>query len=70
MSKQKERAMPKQIIVKIKWSEDEEERIIDYVRANEVLYNVHHGTYRDAEAKNRIWLKLSQELHKDGKLWE
>lgn len=51
---------------KVKFSDDEEEKIIDFVKSNEVLFNVKHGKFRDAEAKNRLWLTLANELNKDG----
>lgn len=53
-----------------KFSLEEEEQIIEFVQKNEILYNVHHMQFRDAEKKNRLWLQLAdEELHRkaDGK---
>lgn len=49
-----------------KFSKEEEERVIDFVKSNEILFNVKHTKFRDAEAKNRLWLSLAKELNKDG----
>lgn len=46
--------MPK----KGKFSVEDEEKIIDFVKSNEILYNVKHKKFRDAVAKHRLWLKL------------
>lgn len=51
---------------KVKFTEEEEERIIDFVKSNEVLYNAKHKNFRDSEQKNRLWLRLATELNKDG----
>lgn len=51
---------------KIKFSLEEEEKIIDFVKSNEILYNVKHKQFRDTEAKNRLWLQLAGDLRMDG----
>lgn len=51
---------------RVKFSYEEEERIIDFVETNEILFNVCHKNFRDSEAKNRLWLRLAAELDKDG----
>lgn len=51
---------------KIKFTLEEEEKIIDYVKSNEILYNVRHKSFRDSEAKNRLWLHLANEMNIDG----
>lgn len=51
---------------KIKFSDADEERIIDFVKSNDMLYQVKHPKFRDSEAKNRLWLSLAKELNKDG----
>lgn len=50
---------------KVKFTDEEEERIIDFVKTNEVLFNVKHAKFRDSEAKNRLWLSLAKELNKE-----
>ncbi|XP_031639821.1 transcription factor Adf-1-like [Contarinia nasturtii] len=47
---------------KIKFSLVDEEKIIEFVKTNEILYNVRHAKFRDAEAKNRLWLKLAESM--------
>lgn len=51
---------------KVKFTAQDEETLIDFVKSNEILYNAHHKNYRDTEAKNRLWLKLAQSINKDG----
>ena len=51
---------------KVKFTDTEEEKMIDFVKMNEILYNVKHAKFRDTEAKNRLWLSLATELGKDG----
>lgn len=51
---------------KIKFSFEEEELLIDFVKSHEVLYNVKHKAFRDTEAKNRLWMKFAEQLDKDG----
>lgn len=51
---------------KIKFTDADEEKIIDFVKSHEVLYQVKHPKFRDSEAKNRLWLSLAKELNKDG----
>lgn len=50
---------------KLKFTLEEEEKIVDFVKNNEVLFNVRHKAFRDAELKNRLWLELANELHVD-----
>ena len=51
---------------RVKFTEEDEETLIDFVKSNEVFYNVHHKHYRNTEAKSRLWLKLAQKINKDG----
>lgn len=52
---------------KVKFTDEEEETIINFVKLNEVLYNAKHKNFRDAEQKNRLWLRLASELNRDGR---
>lgn len=36
------------------------------MKSHEILYNVKHLKFRDGEAKNRLWLKLANELEEEG----
>lgn len=51
---------------KIKFSLCDEERIIDFVKNHEILFNVRHPKFRDSEGKNRLWLQLADELNAEG----
>lgn len=51
----------------MKFSDEEEEQIIDFVKNHEILYNVRSKSFRDSEAKNRLWLQLGVKLGKEGK---
>lgn len=44
----------------------DEEKIIDFVKNNEVLFNVRHPKFRDTEGKNRLWIKLADKLNVEG----
>lgn len=54
---------------KVKFSKELEEQIIDFVKSNEILYNVKHKKFRDSEARNRLWLKLAESMEMDGKFF-
>lgn len=54
---------------KVKFSKEEEKKIIDFVKSNEFMYNLKHKKFRDSEAKNRLWLKLAGSMGKDGKFF-
>lgn len=45
---------------KIAFSLCDEERIIDFVKNHEILFNVRHPKFRDSEGKNRLWLQLAE----------
>lgn len=51
---------------KTKFTLEEEEKIIDFVKSNDILFNVKHKQFRDGEKKNRLWLQLAKELSSDG----
>lgn len=50
----------------VKFTAEDEEKIIDFVKSNEVLFNVKHQKFRDRECKNRLWLRLANEMNVDG----
>lgn len=52
----------------IKFTSEDEERIIEFVKSNELIYNVQHKNYRDSEMKNRLWTEFAQKIGKDGNL--
>lgn len=52
--------------MKVKFSWEDEEKIIDFVKSNEILYNVRHLKLRESESKNRLWLQLANELGMEG----
>lgn len=51
---------------KVKFTDEEEEKIIDFVKSHEILYNAKHKNFRDSEAKNRLWQRLGTELNQNG----
>lgn len=51
-----------------KFTIEEEEQLIDFVRENECLYNVKLKEYKDAQLKKRKWEVLANELKKTGKI--
>lgn len=51
---------------KTSFSFKNEMKIIDFVKHNDVLYNVNHENFRDTEEKNRLWLNLANELNAEG----
>lgn len=51
---------------KTKITQEDEEKIIDFVKLNEVLYNVKHKDFRNTEKRNQLWLKLANEINIDG----
>lgn len=51
---------------KSKFSRADEEKLIDFVKSHEILFNVKHKEFRNTEKKNRLWLELSTDLGTDG----
>lgn len=51
---------------KVKFSLEDEEKLIEFVKNNEILYNVRNKKFRDTEAKNRLWLELATEMGLEG----
>lgn len=49
-----------------KFTAEDEEKIIDFVKSNEIIYNVKHKKFRDTESKNRLWLTLANDLGMEG----
>lgn len=52
---------------KNKFTLEEEEKVIEFVKCNDMLFDVRNKKFRDSEAKNRLWLELANEMNKDGK---
>lgn len=51
---------------KVKFTPDDEEKIISFVKSYEILYDVKHKKFRDTEAKNHLWSQLANDLKCDG----
>lgn len=51
---------------KVKFTAEDEEKIIDFVKSNEIIYNVKHKKFRDTESKNRLWLTVANDLGIEG----
>lgn len=51
-----------------KFTKEEEEIIIEFVKSNEVLYKAAHAEYRNAIKKNRLWHQLGLQFNCSGKL--
>lgn len=51
---------------KIKFTSSDEEKLIDFVKSHEILYDVKHKDFRNTEKKNRLWLKLANDLNMNG----
>lgn len=58
--------MKRKMSKKLKFSVEEEEKIIDFVKNNEILYNAKHKQFRETERKNFLWLQLAKDLKMDG----
>lgn len=53
----------------VNWSGVEDETLIDFVKNNEVLYNVKHRDYRNSQLKQKLWSDIGSILdNKTGKL--
>lgn len=48
------------------FSAEDKQKLIDFVKFHEILYNVKHKDFRNTGKKNRLWLKLSTDLGTDG----
>lgn len=48
-----------------KFSVEQREQLIDFVKEHEQLYKVQHREYKDAEAKERLWKEIGRILNKD-----
>lgn len=51
-----------------RWPIEEEAQLVRFVRANAMLYSVHHRRYRERAAKQRLWAQLATQMNRNGKL--
>lgn len=49
-------------MTKIKFTAEDEEKIIDFVRKHEILYNKRHKEFRDSGRKQSLWLQIAEQL--------
>ncbi|XP_039281013.1 uncharacterized protein LOC120348702 [Nilaparvata lugens] len=49
---------------KTKFSKEEEEKLIDLIRQNEVLYQISHPDYRNSFLKNKTWKNIAATMEK------
>lgn len=40
----------------------EKKKIIEFVKDNEILYNIKHHKFRDSKMKKKLWAQLSDEV--------
>ena len=43
------------------------EQLIEFVRKYPALYNLSNPKYMNSSFKNEIWIKIGEEIEKDGK---
>lgn len=51
---------------KSKFTAEDKEKLIEFVKSHEILYNVKNKDFRNTEKKNRLWSQLSNTLNTDG----
>lgn len=44
----------------------DEEKLIEFVKSNELIYNVQHPMYRNSSMKQRLWNEFASSIEKDG----
>lgn len=49
-----------------KLSVEEEEKLIEFVKTHDILFNAKNKKFRDSEAKNRLWLQCAAEMELPG----
>lgn len=49
-----------------KFSSEEDEKLIDYVEKEPILYDVAHTNYRNALMKANAWIEIGKEIGRDG----
>lgn len=52
-----------------KFTIEEEELLINFVKKNELIYNVQHKLYRSSELKNRLWNIFALSINKTGNIF-
>lgn len=49
-----------------KFSAVEDEKLIDLVEKNEILYNVSHANFKNSQMRNDTWNQVGLEISKTG----
>lgn len=57
---------PKRQYVRLEFSSEDEEKLIEYVRENPVLYNVKHPKYKMKQYRDRLWNEFGDTVNKLG----
>lgn len=50
----------------LKFTKEAEERVIDFVKINEIWYTARSANYRDNIIKNLLWVQLDDDLRCEG----
>lgn len=48
------------------FSAEDEEKLIEFVKSNDLIYNIQHQDYRNSTKKQRLWTEFAQTIGKDG----
>lgn len=51
---------------KHKFTNAEEEKLIQFIRSHEFIYNVQHECYTNRKLKQTTWSKLAKNLKREG----
>lgn len=52
-----------------KFTLEDEEKIIDFVKQNEFIYDTRNPNYRNSDMKNRMWTEFAKGIKKDGEFY-
>lgn len=53
---------------RVKFTEEDDDKIIGFVELHPALFDARDPKYRDSMLKSKLWLELAGQLNKDGKL--
>lgn len=51
-----------------RFTAEEDEEIIDFVRTNNCLHDISHKQFKNNDHKHRLWIELAAKQNRDGEL--
>lgn len=61
-------ASTKRTYVRLDFTQEQEEQLIDFVKTNPVMYNPKDANYKNKMYRDRLWAEFGEKIDKSGNL--